>query len=51
MEEIIKELEIAREENKKIKIIEIIKKGKEREIEPPKLLKEVIKRNLQNILI
>lgn len=51
MEEIIKELEIAREENKKIKIIEIIKKGKESGIDPPKLLKEIIKRNLQNILI
>lgn len=51
MEEIIKELKTAKDVNKKIKITEIIKKGKESGIDPPKLLKEIIKRNLQNILI
>lgn len=51
MEEIIKELEVARADNEKIKIVEIIKKAKDIGIDPPKLLKEVIKRNLQNTLI
>lgn len=51
MEEIIEQLEKARKENKQLDIEIILKKGRENGIDPPGILREIIKRNLQNTVI
>lgn len=51
MEEIIEQLEKARKENKQLDIEIILKKGREKGIDPPGILREIIKRNLQNTVI
>lgn len=51
MEEIIEQLEKARKENKQLDIEVILRKGREKGIDPPGILREIIKRNLQNTVI
>lgn len=51
MEEIIEQLEKARKENKQLDIEVILRKGREKGIDPPVILREIIKRNLQNTVI
>lgn len=51
MEEIIARLEKAKQDNEKVKIADIIKNAKEIGIDPPKIIREIIKKNLHSVLV